>query len=462
MRSLWLDEALAAGADLAPPLQGVTRADVCVVGGGYTGLWTALALKDRQPSLDVVLLEAGTCGGGASGRNGGFVLPWWPKFLTMAKLWGPQEALSLCRASAGAVARIGEFCGEQGIDAGFRADGHLWAATNEAQLGAWRPTMEALARQGAEPFVELGPDEAAARSGSAVHLGGALDPAAAVVQPAGLALGLRRVALERGVRIHERSEMTELTGGARPTVRTRLGEVSSERVVLAMNAWAVRFPEVRSRILVVGSDMVATDPMPGRLAEMGWVDGLCISDSRLLVHYYRTTRDGRIAFGKGGGELAFGRTLGGRFEGASRRRAEVKAAFRSTYPGLEDVAVNLSWTGPVDRSRTGLPFFGPLRGRPDVLVGAGYSGNGVGPSFLGGQILASLALDADDDWTASPLVGLPPGRLPPEPFRHVGGRVVRSAIARKEQAEDASRPVGLLTKRLVRLAPAGLVPVRRP
>lgn len=462
MRSLWLDEALAGGADLAPPLRGSIRADVCIVGGGYTGLWTALALKERQPSLDVALLEAGTCGEGASGRNGGFVLPWWPKFPAMAKLWGAQEALTLCRASADAVTRIGKFCAEHGIDAGFRADGHLWAATNETQMGAWRPAMDALARWGAEPFVELGPEEAASRSGSPVHLGGALDPAAAVVQPARLARGLRRVALERGVRIHESSAMTELAEGTRLRIRTFGGEVDAERVVLAMNAWAVRFPEVRRRMVVVGSDMVSTDPIPGRLAEIGWVDGLAISDSRLLVHYYRTTEDGRIAFGKGGGELALAGTLGARFEGGSPRRAEVEAAFRATYPDLADVAVPLSWTGPVDRSRTGLPFFGPLRGRPNVVVGAGYSGNGVGPSFLGGQILASLALDADDEWSSGPLVGLPPGRFPPEPFRHLGGRVVRSAIARKERAEDASRPVGRITRRLVRLAPAGLVPVKRP
>jgi glycine/D-amino acid oxidase-like deaminating enzyme len=232
-------------------------------------------------------------------------------------------------------------------------------------------------------------------------------------------------------------------------------------VVLAMNAWAIRFREIRRKVLVVGSDIVATAPIPERLEESGWRDGLAISDSRLLVHYYRTTNDGRIVFGKGGGELALGRSLGRRFEGASPRRAQVEAALRSTYPFLADVPIVRSWTGPIDRSRTGLPFFGRLRHHSQVVYGVGYSGNGVGPAHVGGRILASLALGLDDEWAACPLVGPPEHGFPPEPFRYVGGHVVRAAIERKERAEDEGRRVGPLTKALVRLAPAGLVPIRR-
>jgi glycine/D-amino acid oxidase-like deaminating enzyme len=206
---------------------------------------------------------------------------------------------------------------------------------------------------------------------------------------------------------------------------------------------------------------VATEPIPERLAEIGWSDGMMISDSRLLVHYYRTTEDGRVAFGKGGGVLAFGRHVGRQFEGPSPRAAEVEAAFRRTYPSLAGVRVVSSWHGPIDRSRSGLPFFGRLGGRPDVVYGVGYSGNGVGPSFLGGRILASLALGRDDEWSGSALVGVPRHGFPPEPFRYVGGSMVRAAIARAERAEDEGREPFWLDRRLIRLAPAGLVPVHR-
>jgi putative aminophosphonate oxidoreductase len=460
-RSLWLQEVLAEDDELAPSLEGDAHADVCIVGGGYTGLWTALRLKEAEPSLDVTIVESDICGGGASGRNGGFVLSWWPKFSTLAKQCGTEEALRLTTASAEAVSAIGSFCQEHGIDAHYRRDGWLWAATNRSQLDAWRSTMEDLDRIGAHPFVELSPEEVAVRSGSATHVGGVWEDSGAIVQPARLARGLRRVAMARGVRIYEETPMVGLERSSPLRVRTPRGAVTAERVVLAMNAWAIRFRRVRSRIIVVGSDIVATPAIPEQLQEIGWVDGLCISDSRLLVHYYRTTRDGRLAFGKGGGAIAFGKTVGDRFEGPAYRPARIVAALRRTYPQLADVPVAAGWTGPIDRSRTGLPFFGPLERRPDLLVGVGYSGDGVGPSYLGGKILGSLALGRDDEWSRSGVVGLPGLRFPPEPFRFLGGHVVRTAIERKERLEDAGRRPDPLTRGLVRLAPAGLVPVNR-
>src|SRR5712691_9642506 len=332
MRSLWLDEALAGpGEEDAPALEGDERADVCIVGGGYTGLWTALRLKELEPSLDVVLIERDVCGSGASGRNGGFVLSWWVKFATLAKAFGTDEALRLARASARAVDDIGEFCREHGIEAGYHRDGYLWAATNAAQVGAWGTTMDSLARLREHPFEVLEVEEAARRAGSPRHLGGAFEASGAIVQPARLARGLRRVAIGRGVRVFEHTPLAALDG---TRVRTPGGSITASRVVLAMNAWAIRFRPIRSRIVVVGSDIVATPPVPERLAAIGWKDGLCISDSRLLVHYYRTTDDGRIAFGKGGGALPFGRRVGARVEGASPgpQRASVEAGFRSIYP----------------------------------------------------------------------------------------------------------------------------------
>ncbi len=459
-RSFWLEEALV-GEEPAPPVAGDLRADVCIVGGGYTGLWTALALKEAEPALDVALVEADVCGGGASGRNGGFVLSWWAKFATLVKLCGAEEAARLAHASAVAVGEIGAWCERHGVDAQLRPDGWLWAATSEAQRGAWRPTLETLARHGHSPFQELSDEEVARRAGSAEHLAGVFEPTAATLQPALLARGLRRVALERGVRIFERSSMTELVRSRPPRVRTPAGSVTAGTVVVATNAWAAGIPELRRSLVVIASDMVATEPAPERLAAVGWTNGLAISDSRLLVNYYRTTPDGRVAFGRGGGALAFGGRVGARFDGASPRAHDVERSFRSLYPTLGGLRVASSWTGPIDRSLTSLPFFGRLGGRPDLLYGVGYSGNGVGPSLLGGRILASLALERDDEWAATPLAQGPPGRFPPEPARFAGGVVVRAAVARKERAEDAGRRADPVTRALARLAPAGLVPTKR-
>ena len=459
MRSYWLQEALGAEADVAPPLEGEQRADVCIVGGGYCGLWTALRLKELEPALDVAVVEADICGGGASGRNGGFILSWWAKFGSLKKICGPEEALRLARASAQAPADIGAFCAAHEIDAHYRGEGWLWTATSAAQFGAWNDLVDELERYQVTPFEALSPEQAAARSGTRASLAGIFESTAATVQPALLARGLRRVAIAKGVRIYERSPMRALERSGSPKVRTARGSIAADRVVLALNAWAARFRELRRKMVVLGSEMVVTEAVPARLAEIGLDHGLAISDSRNLVHYYRTTLDGRIAFGKGGGPFAFANRVGTKYDRPSAFAAEVERNLRRLYPMLADVPVSMAWSGPIDRTVKGLPFFGRLGRREDIVYGAGFSGNGVGPTHLAGRILASLALGLDDEWSGCGLVGAEVARFPPEPIRYLGARVVRAAIGRKERAEDAGRAAGALTERLAALAPAGLVPV---
>jgi putative aminophosphonate oxidoreductase len=461
VRSLWLEEALA-GEETAPCLEGDERADVCIVGGGFTGLWTAIRLKEQDPALDVALVEADICGGGASGRNGGFVLSWWAKFTTLKKVCGGDEAVRLAHASVDAVDGIGAFCSEHGIDAHYHRDGWLWAATSEAQLGAWDETVGAIGDYGEAPFRHLTREEAATRAGERTHLGGVFEATAATVQPALLARGLRRVALERGVRIYERSRMTKFARSRPPRVVTDRGTMTATKVVFALNAWTAGLSELGRAIVVIASDIVATAPAPERLAEIGWTDGMCISDSRMLVNYYRLTQDGRLVFGRGGGRLAYGGNVGTSFDGPSPRADGVADSMFGLYPSLRNVPVTSDWMGPIDRTQVGLPFFSRLGGREDILYGVGYSGNGVGPSYVGGRILASLTLGLDDEWSRAGLVRDPAGaRFPPEPFRYLGGRVVRNAVARKEDAEDQGREAGRLTRMLADLAPSGLVPLKK-
>jgi putative aminophosphonate oxidoreductase len=456
-RSWWLREAIALDAQ-APELTEETSADVCIVGGGFTGLWTALRIKELEPSRDVVIVEADLCGGGASGRNGGFAMTFWHQFLTLERVCGTAEALRLARASAWAVHEIGAFCAEHGVDAHFRPDGWLWTATNRAQVGAWTQTLARLECHGERPFESLDPADVASRAGSSRHLAGVFEAGSATVQPALLARALRRVAIERGVRIYERSPMVALDRGPVLAVRTDRGRVRAGRVVIAMNAWAGRVRELLRSFVTVASDVVLTDPAPERFQELGLRNGISISDSRLMVHYYRLTRDGRLAFGKGGGRLAFGSRIGDRFDGASPRAAWVASAMRRLYPQLAELPVAASWTGPIDRTFDGLPFFNSL-GRPDLLCGLGFSGNGVGPSFLGGRILASLALERADEWSQCGLVRSAPRGFPPEPLRYLGGRLVQAAVERKEAAEDHGRTPTPAARWMARLAPAGLVPL---
>jgi len=454
-RSLWLKE-MPDIADVAPALRGATRADVAIIGGGFVGLWTAIRIKQWDPSCDVVVLEQDICGGGASGRNGGFVLSWWPKVSTLVKLCGEDEALRLARASESAVGEIEAFCAEHGIDAHYRRGGFLWTATAPAHIGAWEGVVRLCERLGVEAFQRLSPEEVARRSGSPAHLAGVFEPGAATVQPAALVRGLRRVARELGVRIHEQSRVIGFTRGYPVAVRTDGGLVAAEKLVIAMNAWAAGLRELHRALVVVSSDIVATPAIPDRLQRIGWTGGECIADSQMMVDYYRTTRDGRIAFGKGGWGIALAGFIGPSFDRHPRRAESVVADFRRYYPMLADVPIVDDWSGPIDRSTDGVPIFGHLGRSENILYGVGWSGNGVGPSVLGGKILASLALGLDNEWSRTPLIDHAHPAFPPEPVRFLGAHLVREAVIRKERAEAEGKQPHPLATGLSRLAPAGL------
>ena len=457
-RALWLEEALAVEpeAESVEPLSGSHRADVCIVGGGYTGLWTALHIKWLDPSVDVLLIEADICGAGASGRNGGFVTSWWSKLGALIDTYGEEEGVRLARESAAAVASIGRVCTDYEIEADFRAGGVLVTATAPGHLGAWDDAVRMTQERGVDVFTILDPAEVARRAGSPVHLGGVLDRSGARVQPALLARGLRRAAIAHGVRIWERSPAVALHRGRPPVVRTQFGAVVADKVVLAMNAWLASLPEIRRAVLPMTSDMVATAPIPERLQEIGWSGDECVADEHMMVHYYRTTRDGRIAFGKGGCSHAYLGQITPRFEDPGARIARTERSFRRIYPSLADVPITHTWTGPIDRSETNSPFFGHLDRTPDMLYGVGYSGTGVGPSYLGGKILASTALELHDEWQDSPINRGPRSLYPFDPVRYFGGNMVRAAVLQKEADLNANKPSGGLVEALHHFVPSGL------
>jgi putative aminophosphonate oxidoreductase len=461
-RSLWLQEALAAeDGVVSDELVETVKADVCIVGGGYTGLWTALRIAELEPGVSIALVEADICGGGPSGRNGGFALSWWPKVETLVKRLGEEEAFRLVRVSAAAVDELGAFCEREGIDAHFRRGGWLWTATSPAQLGSWDGAVAAAARAGEQPFEILSAEETQRRTGSPVHLGAAYEAGAATVQPALLARGLRRVALGRGVRVFERSPMLELDRD-RGIVRTPSGSVEAGAVVLATGAWLAGVPELRRAIVAVSSDMVATAPMPERLEEAGWTGGESISNCRLMVHYYRTTQDGRIAFGQGGHRHAFGgRVDDGFFAHGDSAEQQLRRDLVRLVPYAAGVEVTHAWGGPIDRTADGAPIFGHLPGTVPIVYGVGYSGNGVAPSLTAGKILASGVLGRDDEWSGCGLNRGVAGVFPPEPIRYFGGFVVRAAVKRKESREDVGRSVDPLTRRIAGLAPQGFFRVMR-
>ncbi|WP_375784873.1 FAD-dependent oxidoreductase [Bradyrhizobium sp. Pha-3] len=462
MDNFWLKQAFdRLGEPQGRSLSTHVTADVTVVGGGYLGLWTAIRVKERSPSLKVVVVERDLCGSGASSRNGGFVTSYWAKYLSLHKLCGTDEATRIAKSSAEAVLEISAFCRENAIDAEFRADGWLWTATSAAQIGCWNILINELAKHNVRPFEILDNEEVARLGGTDRNLAGVFEPDAATVQPAMLALGLRTHAQKLGVVIYEHSPMIGLERTRTPKVITRKGSVSSKKVVLAMNAWGAQFPFLRRKVAIVSSDMIATTARPDKLNEIGFVKGVAICDSRMFLNYYRNTPDGRVIFGKSLGHFAFAGQVADHYEGPSPRAGEVEESFLKLYPMLDGMDIESSWTGPIDRSVDGLPFFGRLDNHPDVFYGIGFSGQGVGPTVLGGKILASLALDEVNEWSECGLIRDDVDKFPIEPFRYVGSIVVREALRRKEWLEDHARRPDYFTLAIANLAPVGYVPSRR-
>jgi glycine/D-amino acid oxidase-like deaminating enzyme len=454
-RSFWLQE-IAGDAPDASPLEGTLRTDVAIVGGGYVGLWTAIRLKEMEPALGVVVLEQDVCGGGASGRNGGFVLSWWPKLASLAHRFGDRTAVEIAGASERTIGELDQFCRQHDVDADFRRGGWLWTATAPAHLGAWAGVLRVCDRVGVAPFRRLEPGVAAQLAGSGAHLDGVLETSAAIVQPAALARGLRRVAQALGVRLFEGTRVRSFSRTRPVRIRSGRGVVTADRMVIAANAWAAGIRELAGGIAVISSDIVATEPIPGLLDSIGWHRDLAITDSQTMVDYYRISNDGRVVFGKGGWTIGYGGRIGPRFDRHPRRAALVTSDLRRYYPALASARVTHDWSGPIDRTSDSLPLLGTFPRAPQIAYGIGWSGNGVGPSAIGGRILASLTLGRQDEWSNHPLVGASIRGFPPAPIRFIGGHLVRAAVVRKERAEALGRPVSRLAAALARLAPAGL------
>lgn len=431
----------------SPSLSGQITVDVAIVGGGFTGLWTALALRERAPQLSIALIEASLCGSGASGKNGGKVHGYWASLAGMAANIGPDGALAVARAGTRAQDAIRAFARAPGRDVWWRESGNVRVSAAPAQDAKIKLYVDAAKRLGVPDSAQaLTPEQVADHCRSPVFRGGLYLPEGANVHPARLARALRKAAIEAGVALYENTPMTGLATGSPNRILTPGGEVIAREIVLATNIELAKRPEVSPYVSVFSSYALMTAPAPEKLAAMGWSRDEGLADLRMFVHYFRKTVDGRVLMGSGSGPISFAgntRDPGLTADRASAARAE--NGLRRLLPAFADVGIERIWGGGIDVSSDRLPFFRTVPGTR-VHYGAGYSGHGVNPTYMGGQCLASLVLDAKDEWSTLPLCTRDVPRLPPEPFRAVGGRLVRWGIIGCEEAEEKGGRAGPLMR----------------
>lgn len=452
--SWWLDEALAQEGYPAalPPLQGSHRADVAIVGGGYTGLWTAIHLKTARPSLDILLIEAGICGSGASSRNAGKVHGYWMSLPTLASMLGRDRALEAARLGSTAQDAIRAFVGECDADLWWIEGGGLKVATtpaHERKLADFAGSMAELGASGMARTVQG--DELRGLIDSPVFRAGVFFPEEATVHPGRLVRALRRKVLQLGVRIHEATPMTHVVAGSPSRVGTAEGEIHADEVVLATNAALAGERDVRARMVAFSSFALVTAKADGIAARSGWRSNCSLSDARMFLHYARKTLDGRILFGAGSGPIAYGARIQAPNLSQDQDTVDrVDAAMRRLLPKIGDLPVERAWGGPIDVSSDRMPYAGTRTGTR-IHYGFGYSGHGVNPSYIVGKCLASLVLREENEWTRSAFCRRRLPALPPEPFRYIGGSMIRSAILSCEDAEDEGRKAALYARTVARL-----------
>jgi glycine/D-amino acid oxidase-like deaminating enzyme len=429
----------------AEPLSGDCAADVTIVGAGFTGLWTALFLKDLEPSLAIAILEQGMAGDGASGRNAGIVGETLDHSHELAAShFGMDEARELARLGRENLDELARFLSLSGIDAEFERPGQLVMALTAAHVVQLRESVAFAHRLGLSDWRFLEASEARSELSSPLYLGAALAPQSGTLHPIKLLEGLRREALRRGIAVFEATSVERLSrSSGRVVARTRSGSVSSDKVVLAANAYSHRLrPELLRRFLPLYDYILVSEPLTeGQREAIGWRRRQGVTDARTFFNYYRLTSDGRILFGTSEAVYYPGNRVDPSCDHSPPHYEGLRASFRRHFPPLSDLRFPYAWGGPICSTSRLTPFFGDaLGGR--LLYGLGYTGHGLGSTRLAGRILAHFALARKSPLLELSMVRRPPLPFPPEPVR----RVAVGAVTRALRRVDAGRRPGLILK----------------
>lgn len=396
------------------PLAGDVDADVAIVGGGLTGLWTAWYLLERDPSLRIVVLEKEIAGFGASGRNGGWCSALFPRSAaSLARTHGRDAAIAMRRAMVETVDEVGRASAAAGIEADYVKGGTIDYARSRVQLAAARAEVDEAAAFGVDRLEFWGPERVTA----AGALGAAFDPACARVHPAKLVRGLADAVEARGGVIAEQTEVLDYRPGR---VQTTRGTVTCDRLVIATEGYGATLRATHRRVLPLYSLMIATEPLPDAFwDEIGIAHGQTFADFRHLVIYGQRTADNRFAFGGRGARYHWGSVIRPGYDRVPRVFDHLQRTLVELFPAARDAAVTHRWGGPlgVPRDWHATASYDPAT---RMAWAGGYVGDGLSTTNLAGRTLADLMTGADSELTRLPWVNHASPDWEPEPLRFAG------------------------------------------
>jgi glycine/D-amino acid oxidase-like deaminating enzyme len=418
--------------DVSPALTGTIEADLCIVGGGFTGLWAALHAKAGDPAREVVLLEAETIGFGASGRNGGFCVA--------SLTHGIENGLARFAGELEVLERLGmeNFEGlvrdlaRHGIDCDFEPTGELTVLLEPYQDAWLEESGELLRRWGHDvELLDAGAMRAEVRSPT--YRGGIWDrTGAAVLDPGKLCAGLREAALRLGVRVYEHTAAHSLSPGL---VLTASGRVEARRTLLATSAYPPLLGALRHYVVPVYDYVLVTEPLStSQRASIGWDRRQGIGDGGNRFHYYRLTADGRILFGGYDAVYRFRGPVGPRWDEHDATFATLAQHFFTTFPQLEGLRFTHRWGGAIDTSSRFSVFFGTAHGGRTAYA-LGYTGLGVAAARFGARVALDLLDGRETEATRLRYVRAKPIPFPPEPLRWAVIQLTRNRLAAADERE---------------------------
>jgi len=422
----WLDNPRAPAVERE--LIGPTTADLVVVGGGFTGLWAAIHAKEADPSLDVVLVEAGKVAYGASGRPGGIISTSVMHGLPNATRVFPQDLDVLEKLGQENLDGFKESLTRYGIEADVEWNGEMTVAVDPGHLGHLKGDYELHVSHGHD-VVLLDSKGAREQLDSPLFAGAMWSRnRSGTIHPAKLAWGLKAAALKLGVRLHEHSPITRLEDcGAKMIVHTQSGRIETPRVLLGTGTADVGVTDIKRRVMQVRDHIIATAPLSEeQMTRIGWKNRQGIYDTRTQLNYFRLTKDNRIIFG---GRVSY--HFGGNPNPAADRDEstyyKLAEAFYRTFPQLDDVRFTHAWGGPIDYCSRGAVFARRYHGGKSVFV-AGYTGFGVAGSRFGAKMGLDMLWHRETVITSLDISRKGPSYIPPEPVRWIAAKITFNAF----------------------------------
>lgn len=422
-----------------PSLVGSISVDVAILGAGFTGLWTAYHLLKRDPSLNVVVVEAEIAGFGASGRNGGWCFSGFPVSPTeLKKRYGLDAARAVSLAMYDSVDDVGQVCQTEGIDAHYAKGGELEIARADYDLPKLQEMYDEFKAIGLEDRYELFD---AAQTAERIRVAGAVgsfwNKEGAIIQPARLARGLARAVERHGGTIFEQTRVTDYVPGPLPRLDTLRGNISARAIVLAGEAYLSQLPKLRRQIMPLTSHIVVTEPLTdGQWDQIGWDQRDAVGGFGTNGGYLNHTADGRIAFGAYRAQYPFNSRITDAIDRNKDIFEHARQATLDWFPMLEGVRFTHSWGGVFGMPRDHMPVMSYDR-HTGIATGRGYTGEGVATANLSGRVLSDLITETDSELTRLPMTTHTSRQWEPEPLRWAGVTFVRRS--RKKMQEEVER-----------------------